>query len=395
MPARIARQHRDMRPFVHLIFVCMATRLWTAPGWTARGCFVLCAIAILGSLALGCDSAPAPPEPKECTPVASNSGPVGEWEYLGLGETNMSDITSVAIDPCDSEIIYAGSSFDFSAGIQGNLFKSEDGGQTWDTLLVGEPGDIFQEIQFAPSNPNILYAAPHGIIKSTDGGATWQRMNNSPVDAARRVVSLAIHPENPDILYAGTVGFFSGRLYKSTDGGQEWKQLAPSMSELENVSSVVIHPADPTVLYAGANGAVFKSTDSGGTWHQVLESVGRGVNDLLIDARDPQVVYAGLDEERHIMRSTDAGQAWTSFDEGLPDSTMVRKLAEQDDTLYLIAHWTDDGAVYRRSTESDSEWTRIGVPRTNYRYYYGDLGLSSTGNNLYVSFKGVYRLNLR
>lgn len=345
-------------------------------------------------LGIGCDSGPQPPDEQACTPTASTNGPVGEWEYLGLGDADRTDITSIAIHPCNPQVLYAGSMSDFSSGIRGKLFKSNDGGQTWDTLLTGKPKEIFQEIQFASSNPDVLYAAPYGIIKSTDGGKTWRRMSDALVDTERRVVSLAIHPEDPDLLYAGTVGFFSGHLYKSTDGGEHWTQVAPDTPSLENVSSVVLNPADPTVLYTGANGAVFKSTDAGATWKQSLKSVGRGVNDLLISAHDPQVIYAGLDEKRHLMKSTDAGQTWKSFDEGLPDSTMVRKLAQRGNTLYLIAHWTDDGAIYRRS-KTDSTWTKIGVPMTSYRYYYGDVEVSSTGDGLYVSFKGIYRLNLQ
>lgn len=105
----------------------------------------LSAAVLLGLL--GCDSAPEPPPQADCAPVAATSGPVGEWEYLGLGGKDIDDITAIAVHPCDPQVIYAGSSFNFSDGIQGKLFKSEDGGETWDTLRVG--GVLLEDYHFA------------------------------------------------------------------------------------------------------------------------------------------------------------------------------------------------------------------------------------------------------
>ena len=98
---------------------------------------------------------------------------------MGHRGVNHDDITAIAVHPCDSQVIYAGSSFNFSDGIQGKLFKSEDGGATWDTLRVG---GYYSEIVISPANPDMVYVAHSGaagrtgagVLKSTDGGQTWQ-----------------------------------------------------------------------------------------------------------------------------------------------------------------------------------------------------------------------------
>jgi photosystem II stability/assembly factor-like uncharacterized protein len=325
----------------------------------------------------------------ECTPNASTSGPVGEWEFLGLGGKNVGDVAAVAVDPCNPRVIYAGSQFDFSGGILGKLFRSTDGGETWDTLRVEQPGRSYTEIKFAPSNPDILYAAHRGILKSTDGGKTWKQRGLGG-DPERWVSSLAIHPEEPDIVYAGKAGFFSGRLYKSTDGGQDWNLVAPEMPSLENVTAIAIDRRNPAVLCAGADGAVYKSTDAGQTWEQSLEGIGQVVYHLLIDSRNSQVVYTGLAAERTIMKSMSGGRTWKSFSKGLPDSAQILKIVQRERALYLGASTPDGGGIYRRST-GEERWTRIGIPDVNL-YSPVDLEIGSQGKSLYVGLgEGVYR----
>lgn len=345
----------------------------------------LAIVFLLVSLTLAaCDSSSVPVQ--ETCSGAPASEPVGSWESLGLNDADIDDITAIAVHPSDPQVLYAGSSFNFSDGIQGKLFRSTNAGVTWDTLLVG---GSYRDIQFAPSDPSVLYALRGGIIKSTDGGQTW-------TDISERfsgvVASLAIHPEDANVLFVGTSGSFGGTLYRSVDGGETWQDIGEGTSLVNGVTSLALHPANPEIIFAGTawSGVIMKSTDGGDTWGLMI-STSHLVHDLLISPDDHQVL-AGF-SDLGILRSNDGGQTWASDNEGLPDTTRhvtKIKIGEACDT-YVIASWQDSGGIYRR-TLGEGSWTQIGIPGVNQSYYYSNLEWVSSENHLYVGIDGVYRL---
>jgi photosystem II stability/assembly factor-like uncharacterized protein len=350
----------------------------------------LLAAAALLAVGTGCDSGPQPPE-ETCTPTASTNGPVGEWEYLGLGGDEIDDVTAIAVHPCDPEVIYAGTNSDYSAGIQGKLFKSADGGETWDTLLVG---GSYRDVQFAPSNPDVIYALPGTVLRSADGGQTWQ---TAAPDVRAPVQSLAIHSENADVLYAGAGSAFEGGdgLYKSTDGGENWREVGKETALEQGVSSLAIDPGNPDVVYAGTqwSASVVKSTDGGKSW-SALAHHGGIVLELLVAFESQGALYAGV-TRRGILRSEDDGATWHSFNQGLPPDTINVSNIEKGNPneFFVTSSWGDSGGVYRHST-TDSIWTKVGLPAVEQSYYYSDLELSEEVNSLYVGLDGVYRVIL-
>ncbi len=104
-------------------------------------------------------------------------GPIGPldsaWTYPGLGNEN---ITAIAIDPTNPDVVFAGSMSNFSAGTPGRLFKTTNAGASWDTLLTGV-SDKYTAVLIDSKNPRTIYAAPWGLIKSQDGGKTWNEMS--------------------------------------------------------------------------------------------------------------------------------------------------------------------------------------------------------------------------
>ena len=235
-----------------------------------------------------------------------------EWKCLGLENET---VTAIAIDSIDPNIIYAGTTDDFSAGIYGKLFKSIDGGINWDTLLLGGK---YRSIIIDPTNHNVVYAVWGGIVKSYDGGETWQNsMNGIYIDYETRVQSLAINPKNPNVLYAGTGGFFGGTMYKSYDGGLHWNEIgADSLSD--GVISIAIDPIDTNNVYAGTawRGILWKSTDAGNSWFQTgLVETSNLMYLVEVNPKHSNIIYVGV---RGLMVSYDSGIIWIK--EGLPDS---------------------------------------------------------------------------
>jgi hypothetical protein len=202
------------------------------------------------------------------------------------------DVSLLVMDPTSPKVLYAGSSDTYweQGGIV--LQKSTDSGATWNgsATLIASFGWAIN-----PTNPQTIYAPSenNGLFKSTNGGANWSAtgLSNTSVSA------VAIDPLNPDTLYAGTTDYFSPRgvfpflgLFKSTDGGNSWFAVNNGLSDLfGNVSiinAVAIDPNDPNILYAGTSGrGVFRSADGGASWSEFnLGLTSLSINVLAVDS---------------------------------------------------------------------------------------------------------------
>jgi len=182
------------------------------------------------------------------------------WTAINTGLTS-ADITLLAIDPQAPQTLYA------SGG--GSVFKSTDGGANW-TVTTRVDGEI---LTINPQVPQILYARNgYGLFKSTDGGATWTEISfHSPYPY---ISSIAINPQNPDILYsAERIGETRplGAIYKSIDGGVTWSLTG--LRAYPRAGIYAIDPQTPDTLYAGSAAGLFKSTDGGDHWAEVYPIV--------------------------------------------------------------------------------------------------------------------------
>jgi photosystem II stability/assembly factor-like uncharacterized protein len=204
-------------------------------------------------------------------------------------------IYSVAIDPQDSNTVYAGTSYS-------GVLKSTDGGATWNVFDSGlGHGDIFL-LTVDPQHSSTVYAVVNGeydqpplyrgINKSTDGGINWTAVNDGlptePYDWVF-VSAFAIDPKNSATLYAGTaIGVF-----KSADGGASWSAVNDGLAD--GIGSIAIDPHNPNTIYAGTwRSGVFRSANAGSTWNAVnLGLTTLSVSSLVIDPNDPNRLYAG------------------------------------------------------------------------------------------------------
>lgn len=213
--------------------------------------------------------------------------------------------------------------------------------QSWQELGPTNFGGRTRAIVIDPVNPSNMYAAgvAGGVWKSTDAGDNWAPTGDTMLNMA--VVSLAMDPNDPLTLYAGTgEGFFNGDavrglgIFKTTDGGQTWNQLAGTVTGVPSgaffyVNDLVISPQDSDRIYAGTRTGVWRSLDAGASWQIVLANPGEifaatstqsptsmGCLDLAIrtdtQSPDSDVVYAafGSFESDGLYRSEDGGDQW-------------------------------------------------------------------------------------
>ncbi|MEM9315042.1 MAG: sialidase, partial [Pseudomonadota bacterium] len=174
---------------------------------------------------------------------------------------------------------------------------------------IGPIGNRVISVTGIPGDPMTYYvgAASGGIWKTMDGGLNWK-----PVFDGQRVHSIgaiALAPSDPEIVYAGTgesyirsnVSIGNG-VWKTTDGGASWEHLG--LENTGRISRVVVHPSDPDVVYVAALGhgytpqrerGIYRTTDGGATWSQVLHvDRGTGASDLIMDPFNPRILFAGM-----------------------------------------------------------------------------------------------------
>src|SRR5580700_3088360 len=163
-------------------------------------------------------------------------------------------------------------------------------------------GGRLDDIAVVESDTRVIYvgAAAGGLFKTVNGGITWQALfDNQPNPS---IGAIAIAPSNPSIVYVGTgesnnrqSSSWGNGVYKTMDGGVSWSHLG--LTETHHIGRIVVHPTDPNIVYVAANGdlwgpnkerGVFKSTDGGANWTQPLTiNDDTGVTDIAIDPQSP------------------------------------------------------------------------------------------------------------
>jgi photosystem II stability/assembly factor-like uncharacterized protein len=235
-----------------------------------------------------------------------------QWGFGGMGRIN-----TIAFHPSNPDIIWVGSP-------SGGLWKTMNGGVSWNNLTDNLPNLGVSSILVHPQNPAILYIATGdgdggdtftiGILKSTDGGDTWNLLGlGQDVSIKSSIHKLAMHPTNPDILMAAT----SQGIYKSTDAGETWifKTNPPNFKDIE------VDRSNPSIWYGTSfYYGIYKSTDTGETWTRLSSGLpqqnsGFGRIAIAISRGTPSTIYAlyvNNDTQGFygLYRSIDSGNTW-------------------------------------------------------------------------------------
>jgi Uncharacterized protein related to plant photosystem II stability/assembly factor len=181
---------------------------------------------------------------------------------------------------------------------------------------------------FHPTIAGTLYAAAAGggLWKTTDQGTSWKPIGDSLAMLA--VLSLAVAPSDPNVLYVGTgtSGFptsIGAGLLKSTDGGESWSLPILADANSASVNAISVHPLNSQDLLIGTKGGGFRSTDGGASWSRIIFNLGI-VGDFARDPIHPEVLYASTwSGQNHLLKSTDGGTTWADKSSGLLVSTQA------------------------------------------------------------------------
>ncbi|MBX2930161.1 MAG: glycosyl hydrolase [Saprospiraceae bacterium] len=274
----------------------------------------------------------------------------GVWRTRDGGQTwdNISDgffggsIGAVAVSEYDHNVIYVGGG---EKTVRGNVsygygaWKSEDAGKTWKNIGLNKARHI-PRIRIHPRNPDLVYAAvlgdlykpgdERGVYRSKDGGQTWQRILFANADAG--AVDLVLDPANPRVLYASTwrirrtpysleSGGDGSALWKSTDGGDTWKEISKNKGFPKGPLGIIGVAPSPVqqdrvwAIVEANEGGVYRSDDGGETWQKLnddraLRQRAWYYTRIYADTKDAEIVYV-LNVSYH--QSTDGGRTFKSF----------------------------------------------------------------------------------
>lgn len=240
------------------------------------------------------------------------------------------------------------------ASASGGVFKSTNGGITWEAIFDKYGYCSIGAVTINQSNPDILWVGTgeaanrnssgwgDGVYKSMDGGKTFQHVG---LETTGHIKTIALHPSNPDIAYAASPGHlwgYSGErgLFRTYDGGKTWQKVGGGLPNdgKTGCSDILFQPGNPNVLFAafyqrlrqpytftsgGPNGGIYKSTDGGKTWRKLKKGLATGPSgniDLSICLNNPKILVAAYEADEKlpdgvpgsgVYRSDDAGESWT------------------------------------------------------------------------------------
>lgn len=235
-----------------------------------------------------------------------SSGAMEREDLLAQGR----HLHSLAVVTGDPETILVGA--------HEGLFKSTDGGKTWEEVPGTATKTDIMGLYIHRKSGSVIYASGHdiGIMKSMDGGKSWISLVRG-LPERPDVHAMTSNPNNPDEVYVWVVG---AGLFKSSDGGKRWSLISPGLAKV-NVFSLAVHPEKSGTLYAGTNGGLLITQNDGFTWKPVKEkSLEKLLISLLINPENPKVIFGGTQEG--MIKTTDGGLTWSSV-EGVREGVMA------------------------------------------------------------------------
>ncbi|HET8552125.1 MAG TPA: glycoside hydrolase [Gammaproteobacteria bacterium] len=316
----------------------------------------------------------------------------GIWKSSDYGRTwkpifdkqSTGSIGSIAVAPSDPNIIYVGSGEGIirpDGAIGNGMYKSTDAGKTWTHLGLRDTQKIARVI-VDPHNPNRLFVAAmghpygpnkqRGIFRSTDGGKTFEKVLY--IDAYTSGDDVDFDPSNPQILYAtmwqqqqapwesDSFGGTSGGIFKSTDGGDTWHRLTAGLPPKVSQVQLVVAPSDPARLYAsvatGHDVYIYRSDDAGAHWRKITTDprpaarVGGGdLPTLTVDPKNPDIVYSCTPV---LWKSADGGKTWTGL-RGGPGGDDYQRLWISPNNPKLLFAVVDQGTII--SVNGGKSWS--------------------------------------
>lgn len=299
------------------------------------------------------------------------------WEHIGL--ENVGQIGAVEIDPTNNNIVWVAAIGNaFKSNPERGIFKTTDGGKTWEKVLFVSDEVGFADLELLPGNPNVVYAAAWkarrtpwtidsggenkdgGIYKSVNGGKDWVKLEEGLPKGLIGKIDLAVSPVDSRILYAVIEAPDKDRgLYKSVDQGKSFTHISDN-EDLVNrpfyYTNLELDPTNPDIIYSNAN-PLIKSTDGGKTWKRM--SVPHGDNhDIWLNPNNPDLLIQCNDGGANV--SHNGGKTWsTQFNQPTAE---IYQVAVDEQYPYWVYGAQQDNTTIAIPSKAPSATTTPGTP---------------------------------
>lgn len=326
------------------------------------------------------------------------------WEFVGLKDSE--HISEIIIHPTDPNTVYVAAQGKlWGPGAERGVFKTTDGGKTWTKILYVDENTGCADMDMDPKNPNVLYAAmwshrrypdffdsgftkTSALFKSTDGGKTWNKIHNGLPNKTLGRIGIAVAPSNANIVYASieAEGNENKGLFKSLDAGATWKKVNSDFNNTVRpfyFSKIVVDPTADSVLVKCAYVPII-SVDGGNKFRQIGSGVHSDIHAAWIDPNNP----------KHILLGTDGG-VYESFDRAytfkmwmnLPVGQFYHVTLDNERPYNVYGGLQDNGSWYGPSNKAG------GITNSDWKPTYGGDGFWShvhpTDNNtVYAEYQG-------
>lgn len=299
------------------------------------------------------------------------------WQHIGLEQTG--HIGAVEIHPYNADIVFvAAIGQAFQPNKERGVYRTKDGGQSWEQVLFLSDTIGAADLEFHPANPDIIYATAwraerkpwtiisgseeDGVYKSTDGGDTWKKLEKGLPEGLKGKIDLAVSPAHPDLLYALVEAPApKGGLYRSNDQGESFKLASNQESLVDRpfyYCNVEADPTDAETVYVLST-AFWKSTNGGQRWSRLNPPHGDN-HDMWINPNNPQLFIQCNDGGANV--TFNGGRTWSS------------QFNQPTAELYTLE--VDDQYPYWLYAGQQDNYTTIAVPSLPpYGVQAGDIGL--------------------
>jgi len=311
------------------------------------------------------------------------------WVHIGL--TDVQQISRVIVHPTNPEIVFiAGLGHPYGANEMRGIFRSLDGGKSWEKTLYINHNTGATQVEFDPNNPQILYAdmwehqegpwenasfsgTHSGLYKSTDGGTTWRKLENGLPNASHGLgrIGVAIAPSNSNRLYATVDSREKGGIYTSEDAGEHWKLVSTDRrlwGRGSDFAELKVHPIKENIVYV-ANVASYKSFDGGLTWTSIKGAPGGDdYHRIWINPLQPEIMLFAADQGAVV--TVNGGKTWRSW-YNQPTAQLYHVSTDNQFPYWVYGGQQESGAIGVASSGNGGQISFrefIGVGADEYAY---------------------------
>ena len=308
------------------------------------------------------------------------------WKHVGLPDVQQ--VGRLVVHPTDPNIVFvAGLGHPYGPNTERGIFRTKDGGATWERVLYVDENTGGVQVEFDPTNPNVVYGSMwehregpwenasfsgknNGLFKSTDGGTSWRQVKGGLPTGAEGAgrICLGIGVSDPNRLYAAVMsqtGRGAEGFYRSNDGGETWT-LVSSDSRLG--LDVRVHPKNPDVIFVG-NIAAYRSDDGGKTWTSIKGAPGGDdYQRIWINPLQPDVMLFTADQGAVV--TVNGGRTWSSWS-NQPTAQLYHVTTDNQFPYWVYGGQQESGAIGIASRGNGGQisfrdW--IGVGADEYAY---------------------------